>query len=121
MQLAVEETGDVHIVRVQEQKLTYPTLSGFLAEVRRLVEGGARKLLLELSAVSYADSASIGCLMDIRRLLQEQDGVLMICRLQPRVETLISMTGVNKIIEIHREEDSALKAMAGVRAGKGDA
>jgi hypothetical protein len=48
MQLAVEQSGDVHILRVQEAKLTYPTLSAFLAEVRKLVEGGARKLLLEM-------------------------------------------------------------------------
>jgi anti-anti-sigma factor len=119
MQLAVERSGDVQILRVQEAKLTYPTLSAFLAEVRKLVEGGTRKLLLDLKAVSYADSASIGCLMDIRRLLQEQEGALKICGLQPRVETLISMTGVNKIIDIHREEDAAVRAFAG--QGKSDA
>ena len=112
MQLATETTGDVQILRVQEAKLTYPTLSAFLAEVRKLVDGGVRKLLLDMKAVTYADSASIGCLMDIRRLLQEQEGTLKICGLQPRVETLISMTGVNKIIDIHREEDSAVRAFA---------
>ena len=31
---------------------------------------------VDLQAVSYMDSASIGCLMDIHRLLQEQEGVL---------------------------------------------
>ena len=65
MQLQVEEQGDVRIVRVQAPKLTYPTLSAFFAEVRQLVEGGARKLMIDLQAVTYVDSASIGCLMDI--------------------------------------------------------
>jgi anti-sigma B factor antagonist len=120
MQMAVERSGDVQILRVQEAKLTYPTLSAFLAEVRKLVEDGTRKLLLDLKAVSYVDSASIGCLMDIRRLLQEQEGSLKICGLQPRVETLISMTGVNKIIDIHREEEAAVRAFASVQ-GKSDA
>ena len=55
-------------------KLTYPVLSSFFAEVRQLVEGGARKVVIDLSAVSYIDSASIGCLMDIHRLLQEKSG-----------------------------------------------
>jgi anti-anti-sigma regulatory factor len=53
--------------------------------------------------------------MDIRRLLQEQEGVLKICGLQPRVETLISMTGVNKIIDIHRDEEEALVSLGGER------
>ena len=62
MQLEVDEKGDVRIVRVKEAKLTYPNLSAFFAEVRQLVEGGTRKLIIDLAAVTYIDSASIGCL-----------------------------------------------------------
>ena len=72
MQLAVDRSGDVRILRVREAKLTYPNLSAFLAEVRRLVEEGTRKLVIDLQQVGYVDSATIGCLMDVRRLLQEQ-------------------------------------------------
>ena len=35
---------------MKEAKLTYPKLSAFFAEVRQLVEGGTRKLLIDLSA-----------------------------------------------------------------------
>ena len=110
MDLVLEENGDVRIVRVKEAKLTYPGLSSFFAEVRQMIEGGARKLLIDLGAVSYIDSASIGCLMDIHRLLQDKAGVVKLSGLQPRVETMISMTGVHKIIDIHREESEALAA-----------
>jgi anti-anti-sigma factor len=119
MQLAVDQNGDVRILRVREAKLTYPNLSAFLAEVRRLVEEGTRKLVIDLQQVSYVDSASIGCLMDIRRLLQEQGGLLKLSGLQPRVETMISMTGVNRIIDVHREESAAVAAFA--RGGDDDA
>jgi anti-anti-sigma factor len=118
MQLAVEERGDVRIVRVQEAKLTYPVLASFFAEVRQLVEGGARKVVIDLQSVSYIDSASIGCLMDIHRLLQDKTGAVKLAGLQPRVETMISMTGVHKIIDIHREEADALLAF-GTRKGRG--
>jgi anti-sigma B factor antagonist len=116
MQLSVEERGDVKIVRVQEAKLTYPVLSSFFTEVRQLVEGGTRKLVIDLRAVSYIDSASIGCLMDIHRLLQEKSGAVKLSGLQTRVETMISMTGVHKIIDLFREEADALAAFA---PGKG--
>ncbi len=120
MQLAVEARGDVRIVRVQEPKLTYPVLSSFFAEVRQLVETGARKVLIDLQAVSYIDSASIGCLMDIHRLLQDKSGTVKLAGLQPRVETMISMTGVHKIIDIHREETEAV-ASFGAKKGRGKA
>ena len=51
-------------------------LSSFFSEVQQRVEGGARKLVVDLQDVGYLDSASIGCLMDIHRLLQEKGGAL---------------------------------------------
>ena len=74
MQLLVDTRDDVKVVRVQEPKLTYPVLSSFFARVRQVVEEGAPSLVIDLQAVSYIDSASIGCLMDIHRLLQEKGG-----------------------------------------------
>lgn len=110
MQLTVEERGKVRIVRVKEAKMTYPGLSSFFGAVRALVDGGARRLVLDLQAVSYVDSATIGCLLDIHRLLGEQSGAMKLAGLQPRVETMLSMTGVHKIISIHRGEADALSA-----------
>ena len=118
MQLVFDERGDVTVVRVQEAKLTYPVLASFFSEVRQKVEGGARQVLIDLGAVGYLDSASIGCLMDVHRLLQEKGGTLRLSGLQPRVETMISMTGVHKIVPLHREEEDALAGFGVRRAGK---
>ena len=108
MQLAFDTRGGVTIVRVQEAKLTYPVLSSFFSEVQQRVDGGARQIVIDLQAVGYLDSASIGCLMDVHRLLQEKGGALRLSGLQPRVETMISMTGVHKIVPLHRDEEEAL-------------
>lgn len=116
MQLAFDLRADVTVVRVQEAKLTYPLLAAFFAELRQRVEAGARKVVIDLGQVSYLDSASIGCLMDVHRLLQEKGGALRLCRLQPRVETMISMTGVHKIVPLHPQEEDALAGF-GVERG----
>ena len=67
--------------------------------------------------MGYIDSASIGCLMDIRRLMQDKQGTVKLSGLQPRVETMLSMTGVHRIMEIHREEQAALDSFAKGQAG----
>ena len=103
MQLSVEQSDDVRILRVKEAKLTYPVLSSFFAEVRQIVEDGARKLVIDLEAVTYIDSAAIGCLMDIHRLLKDRDGKVKVSGLQPRVKTMLSMTGILKIVEVARD------------------
>jgi len=72
---------------------------------------------MDLALVSYLDSASIGCLMDVHRLLQEKGGTLRLAGLQPRVETMISMTGVHKIVPLHRDEQDAIAAFAAAPGG----
>jgi anti-anti-sigma regulatory factor len=59
--------------------------------------------------------------MDIYRLMQEKGGVVKVSGVQPRVETMISMTGVHKLIDLHREEAAALESFDPKRKGKGDA
>jgi len=112
MQLSIEQQADVHVVRLKDARMTYPGLAAFFGAVRQLVEQGARKLLFDFASVSYLDSASIGCLMDIHRLLREHGGAMTLVALQPRVETMLSMTGVHKIINIQRDEQMALAAFA---------
>jgi anti-anti-sigma factor len=112
MEIKVSRREGVQIVQVGEAKLTYPILSSFFTRVRELIEAGDHRLVIDLASVTYMDSASIGCLMDIHRLLQERSGVLRLCRLTPRVETMMSMTGVLKIIEADASVDDAVKALA---------
>ena len=110
MELSFEQRGDVHIVRVRETKLTYPVLSAFFSEVRRSVEQGARKLIIDLRTVTYIDSPAIGCLIDIHRLLKDRDGLVKLSGPSPRVETMLSMVLVHRILEICSDEALALES-----------
>jgi anti-anti-sigma factor len=115
MQLAVEQRRDVRIVRVQEAKLTYPVLSSFFGEMRRIDEG-ARKLVIDLEAVAFIDSPSIGCLLDIHRLLEDRDGVVKLAGLQPRVQTMLFISGLQRVLGIQPRTVDALALLGVPRA-----
>jgi anti-anti-sigma factor len=110
MQLSLERNRDVRIVRVGEPKLTYPVLSSFYLEVRQIVEEGWSKLVIDLEAVAYVDSASIGCLMEIHHLLRQRAGEVKLSGLHPRVETMLTLTGVHKVLDIHAGAAEAVAA-----------
>ena len=109
--LAVERFGDARIVRVKTAKLTYPVLAPFFDAVRALVETGASKLVLDLEAVSYIDSETIGCLVEIHRLVTERGGAVRLCGLQRRVNRMLSMTGVDRFLEVCAAEAEALASL----------
>jgi anti-sigma B factor antagonist len=110
MNLRIESQNDIKIVRVGEERLVYAMLSSFFSEVSVVIEGGAKKLLIDLSQVNYIDSASVGCLMDIHRSMTEASGTIKLVGLQERVETMVSMTGLHNFMEIFRDESAALES-----------
>ncbi len=112
MDLLIEKNGATTVIRIQTARVIYPLLPALVEKTKAEVEGGARSLVLDLAAVSYIDSATIGCIMDIYRLAQEQGGALHILAPQARVETMLSMAGVHKIVPIFREEEEAVRAFA---------
>jgi anti-sigma B factor antagonist len=88
----------------------YPILSDFSSAVGELIAAGNREILIDLSPVTYVDSATIGCLMDLYRQVRSAGGHLKLSGVQKRVETMLSMTGAQNFIEIHADEPSAVKS-----------
>ena len=110
MNLTTERAGDVAIVRVGETRVMYPMLGDFSEAVSALVSGGARNVLIDLAPVTYVDSATIGCFMDLYRQVRNGGGHLKLSGVQKRVETMLNMTGAQNFIQIHADEQSAVKS-----------
>ena len=110
MNLTTDHSQGVAIVRVQESRLMYPLLSEFAGTITALIGSGERKVLLDLSTVTYVDSATIGCLMDLYRQASAAGGALKLAGVQKRVETMLTMTGAQNFLEIHPDEPSAMKS-----------
>jgi anti-anti-sigma factor len=111
MNLTTNHTQGVAVVHVNETRLMYPLLSEFANTITTLFGGGDRKVLLDLSSVTYVDSATIGCLMDLYRQATAAGGALKLAGVQKRVETMLTMTGAQNFLEIHPDEPSALKSI----------
>ena len=110
MNVRTEQQGGVSIVRVGETRLMYPILGDFSSAVTGLIASGKHDILIDLSPVTYVDSATIGCLMDLYRQVHTAGGHLKLSGVQKRVETMLSMTGAQNFIEIHADEPSAVRS-----------
>ncbi len=110
MNLTTDRVHGVAVVRVHETRLMYPLLSEFANTITSLFGSGDRRVLLDLSTVTYVDSATIGCLMDLYRQASAAGGTLKLAGVQKRVETMLTMTGAQNFIEVHPDEPSAVKS-----------
>ena len=110
MNVRTEQSGPISIVRVGETRLMYPILSDFSSAVTGLIASGHHNILIDLAPVTYVDSATIGCLMDLYRQIHGAGGQLKLSGVQKRVETMLTLTGAQNFIEIHSDEPTAVKS-----------
>ena len=113
MNVHTEQSADVSIVRVDETRVMYPMLTDFSAAVMDLVGAGHRNILIDLAPVTYVDSATIGCLMDLYRQVSGAGGRLKLSGVQKRVETMLTMTGAHNFLEMHPDEAAAVRSFGG--------
>ncbi len=108
MNLTTDRVGSAVVVRVGESKMTYQVLSGFADTVASLLDKGEKRLVIDLSRVLYVDSATIGCLMDFYRQADKLGSAIKLAGVRHRVETMLTMTGTHRFIELHPDESSAI-------------
>jgi len=110
MNLSTDYIDGIAVVRVKEARLMYPILHDFAVKVTELISRGEKRIMVDLAPVGYVDSATIGCLMDLFRQATAAGGSLKLSGVQKRVETMLTMTGAHRFLEVHGDEASALKS-----------
>jgi anti-anti-sigma factor len=110
MNLTTEQSGGVSIVRITDARVMYPMLGDFSGAIAGLVTSGHHNILIDLAKVTYVDSATIGCLMDLYRQITAAGGHMKLSGVQKRVETMLTMTGAQNFIQIHADEAGAIRS-----------
>lgn len=108
MKVTTSHSDGVAVLEVSEARLTYPILSDFATAAAGLIASGEKRIVVDLSAVGYVDSATIGLLMDLYRQASGAGGVLKLAGVQKRVETMLTMTGAHNFLQVYADRASAL-------------
>ena len=85
-------------------------------QIITLLDGGVKRVIVNLTAVDYLDSTALGVLIGGLKRLRERDGTLDLICPNPRIKRIFEITGLDKIFDIYSTEQEATK-MAGTREG----
>jgi anti-anti-sigma factor len=83
------------------------------SQVRALINGGARKIVLDLSRVDHIDSAGLGMLVYAYGSLCSRGGALRLCGVAPRVLSVLEVTRTNTLLSIDATLEDSLAALRG--------
>ena len=103
MQNATELYGTVTVVVAGE--LDHCTASQIRRQLDDILEDpGVTHLCLDLENLTFMDSSGIGVLLGRLRQLQQRGGTLSVKNMQPPIEKLFHLTGLQRVIAVERSQ-----------------
>ena len=104
------QAGDVTVLDM-DGKITIGEGSVALrSAVRRLIEEGKKKILLNLGGVGYVDSSGIGELVSSYTTTSSKGGQLKLLNLTQKMEDLLGITKLLTVFDTYDDEATALNS-----------
>ena len=75
-----------------------------------MIAAGRRQIVVDLSSVSYIDSAGVGMLVAESKRLTEQGGAMRLARLTARSHHLLAMLKLKFVFEMYDDVESAVRS-----------
>ena len=82
----------------------------FRNTLRELLQSGARKILLDLAAVTYIDSSGIGELVGAYTSAANVNAQIKLCKLPAKIYDLLQITKLVTVFEIFEDEAEAIRS-----------
>jgi anti-sigma B factor antagonist len=109
MKLEERSTGDVTIIKVTGDITLNAGADVLLKDkVQSLLQQGRKKLLLDLGAVPYVDSAGLGQIVQAHVTTSRNGGVLKLLNMTKRLNDLLILTKLATIFESFDSEEAAI-------------
>jgi len=110
LNISERQVGDVTVLDM-DGKITIGEGSVALrTAVRRLLEEGKKKILLNLAKVGYIDSSGIGELVSSYTAINKESGSLKLLNLTQKLQDLLTITKLLTVFDVYEGEEEALQS-----------
>ncbi len=107
MRLLAETWGDCLVIAVDEARIDAAAAVQFKDEVRRMVEAGEGRVVLDMERVDSIDSSGLGAIVAVMKMMGP-GRKLDIAAPSPKVRTVFRLTRMDRVLTIHDSRDAAL-------------
>ena len=80
--------------------------------IKKQIEGGSRKLVLDFSKVDFLDSSGVGVLVVCSSVMEKAGGRMIIAGAAGYVKEALQMVHLDRVIPLHSDLASACKSLA---------
>lgn len=99
------------ILQLQEEKMTSSMAPELKSQFVMLNAEGSNNVILDLADVKYADSSGLSALLRANSMFEQSGGIFIVCNLTEHVEKLITITHLDRVLNILRTKQEAIEAV----------
>ena len=103
---------DITVVQISEHLNLGNTLVSIETSIKRLIEEGARKLVIDVAGLKYIDSSGIGMLVSVNGFMEQSGGRMRIAGAQGAVARAFEVVHVSRIVPLDPDLESACRSLA---------
>jgi anti-sigma B factor antagonist len=108
--LAIEAVGGVTVVQLRDRHiLGEAAVQALGTQLLRLAAGSHGQLLLNFGNVERLSSAVLGSVVALHRAVRRGGGRLALCGVRPELAHLLTITRLDKYLDIYPSEGEALQ------------
>jgi anti-sigma B factor antagonist len=85
---------------------------GFKDSILGAIEEGKTRVIVDLSAVTFIDSAALSVFVRALRRIRAAHGFLALIVTDYDIERVFEITGIDRVVAIHRSRDAALAELS---------
>ncbi|MDQ1524249.1 MAG: anti-sigma factor antagonist [Pyrinomonadaceae bacterium] len=104
------QAGDVTVLDMSGKITIGEGSVALRGAIRKLIEEGKKKILLNLSQVSYVDSSGIGEFVASFTAIGREGGQLKLLNLTQKIQDLLAITKLLTVFDTYDDESSALNS-----------
>jgi anti-sigma B factor antagonist len=110
MSIEQQQVGKLHLIRVNG-RLDHSQTPQLESHLSHLLAAGHNLLVTDLTQTNYINSSGLRCLVSAWRKAREQEGNLVLCGLNSRLQEIFSMVGFDKVFQIYPDSETAQQAI----------
>ncbi len=110
MNMKIEETGNVMVVVVKEERLDAHNSENLKQELGRLFNEGKTSVVVDLKEVRFIDSSGLGALVSGFKNASSRQAELKLSSLQSQVKSMFELTRLHRVFDIYQTVDEAIDA-----------
>lgn len=110
MKYMINEKDNCVVIEMKGKIMGGPDAETFLDDLKKLIDQDKKNIIIDLDKVNFMNSSGIGIIIGGYKTMKASGGDIKLCNVNKHLNSLLMVSHLNTVFDMHDSLDSAAKA-----------